>query len=147
MTAALARLRRLSPAEIALLAEAVLALAVASFAVACLPFSLIARASGHPERAIGEDAARGRIRSVRWAVAASARRAPWRAKCLEQALVAQWMLRRRSVPATLHYGITRSEGRLLAHAWVRAGAIAVIGCEGTEGFTEIARFPPVKGRA
>lgn len=142
MTATLARLSRLSPAEIARLVEAIVWLAAASLAVACLPFGAIARAARPPRRMADEAAAKERIRRVRWAVAASARRVPWRAKCLEQALAAQWMLRRRSVPATIHYGITRSDNRLLAHAWVSAGAVGVIGCEGAGGFTEVARFPP-----
>jgi hypothetical protein len=142
VTTAFARLSRLSPAEIALLAEATLALALASFAVACLPFDLFARTARPSGPSSDENAARARARAVRWAVAASARRVPWRAKCLEQAFAAQWMLRRRSVPAVIHYGIRRADDSgLLAHAWVRAGAIDVIGCEGTEAFTEVARFP------
>jgi hypothetical protein len=141
LTALLARLRSLSAAETALLCEAALALALASFAVAFLPFGLLARTARRPSREVGADKASEPIAAVRWAITVSARRAPWRAKCLEQAFAAHWMLRRRAVPAVIHYGAARRERALIAHAWVRAGAVDVVGQRGKEGFVEIARFP------
>lgn len=136
-----ARLRTLSAREVALLCEALLALAMASFAVAFLPFGLLARTARKPRRAIRHEGASEAIDAVRWAIAVIARRVPWRAKCLEQAFAAQWMLRRRNVSAVIHYGAARPEGTLIAHAWVRAGPIDVVGHRGRDGFVEIARFP------
>jgi len=143
MSGLVARLRALSPRHYALLAEATAALAVAAFVVAAIPFRRIAAFSGRsPPRGGPEGAAqRDLIRQVRWAVSAGARRAPWRAKCFEQGLAAQWMLRRRGVPVSLHYGVAQEEGRLIAHVWGRTGSIDVIGCENKGDFSELARFP------
>ena len=142
MSGIVARWRRLSWAERRLLPEAVLALAVSALMVALLPFRRVA-ASVRPlrEPAADQEAEALLARRVAWAVAASARRVPWRAKCLEQGIAAHWMLRRRRVGATLHYGVAQRPHGLLAHAWVRAGAIDVVGCENAGDFTELARFP------
>jgi len=70
---------------------------------------------------------------------------PWRAKCIEQGFAAQWMLRRRAVPAVLHYGVAKRDGALAAHVWVRSGANDVIGCENSNEFSEVAQFPPRSG--
>jgi len=143
MIAILARIRILSRAQRRLIAEAVAALAVAALMIALFPFR---RVAAHARRLEGEPAGRAEqlraIGEVRWAVLAVARRVPWRAKCLEQGFAAQWMLRRRAVPAVLHYGVARKDGGLIAHAWVRAGSVDVVGCENHADFAEIARFPP-----
>lgn len=146
MIATIARIGRSTPAERRLLAEAVAALGVASFLIALAPFRKVAALARLPETsplAPGEQLER--IEAVRWAVAASARRVPWRAKCIEQGFAAQWMLRRRSVPAVLHYGVAKRDGGLAAHVWVRSGANDVIGCENSGDFSEVAQFPPGSG--
>lgn len=138
----LARLRALPATRRALIPEAFAALAVAAAAVAGLRFERIAAlasrgAAGRPTADVDQAVA-----DVRWAVGACGRRAPWRTKCFEQGLAAQWMLRRRGVPATLHYGLARDPERgLLAHVWVRSGERDVVGCENAGDFTEMARFP------
>lgn len=144
MIAFLTRLKLLSPIERKLVVEATLALAVAALAIALFPFRRIAAIAGR--RPVGSPAAEGdcaqTVRQVRWAIGACARRVPWRAKCFEQGLAAQWMLRQRCVPATLHYGVARRDDRaLVAHVWIKAGPIDVVGCEISGGFSELARFP------
>ena len=144
MTNMLGRLQSLSPAQRRLVAEACFALAAAAFAIALLPFRRIAaRAACHVvDAAIGEEERRRRVAEVSWAVAGCARRVPWRAKCFEQGLAAQWMLGRRRVPSVLHYGIAkRGDEGLVAHVWLRSGGLDVVGCEDKDDFTELARFP------
>jgi hypothetical protein len=145
VSALFARIAKTTADERWLLAEATFALAVASFLIAVAPFrrvAALARTSdGGPVDAAEQS---NRIAAVRWAVAASARRVPWRAKCIEQGFAAQWMLTRRGVPAVLHYGVARREGELVAHVWVQSDAIDVIGCENREDFAEVARFPAVR---
>jgi len=142
MIALVRRLAALSPAQLVLIAEGLAALAVAAVAVALFPFRRVTARIRYPAGPIADrsDQVR-RIAQVRWAVTACARRVPWRAKCLEQGLAAIWLLRRRAVPATLHYGLAREGSGLAAHAWVRAGALDVIGCENEADFAEVARFP------
>jgi hypothetical protein len=147
MRATLARIQRATPAELRLLTEAVLALGAAAFVVALLPFRRVTALARPPKGSPPAPAAREQaIRAVAWAVAASARRVPWRAKCIEQGFAAQWMLRRRRVPAVLHYGIARRDGDLTAHVWVRSAETDVIGCENLADFAEVAQFPSTATR-
>lgn len=143
MIATVTRIGRSTAAERRLLVEAVAALALASFLIALVPFRKVAALARLPEAGGLEPSEQLRhIEAVRWAVAASARRVPWRAKCIEQGFAAHWMLRRRGVPAVLHYGVARRDGGLAAHVWVRSGANDVIGCENSGDFSEVAHFPP-----
>lgn len=144
MIGKLAHIRSLSPAERLLVVEATAMLAVASFLVALAPFRRVAALAGHPGRTSPAPAEQTRhIRAVSWAVRAVARRVPWRAKCIEQGFAAHWMLRRRSVPTVLHYGVARRDDGLVAHVWVRSGETEVIGCENLAEFAEVAQFPPI----
>lgn len=144
MTRMLRRLQSLTPAQRRLAAEACFMLAAAFFAIALLPFRRIAARAARRDvdAAIGEEERCLRVAEVRWAVAGCARRVPWRAKCFEQGLAAQWMLGRRRVPSILHYGIAKGGDRaLIAHVWLKSGGLDVVGCENEEDFTELARFP------
>lgn len=81
------------------------------------------------------------LRSVAWATAAAARRVPWRAQCLEQAIAAQRMLRRRGLASTLYFGIARDAERELApHAWLRSGSVCVTGGPHVEHYAVVARY-------
>jgi len=126
------------------LVEAAAVLSVAAIVVAAVPFARIAKWSARPPRTSGRpasDEARF-IADVSRAVGVAARHVPLRAKCFEQGLAAQWMLRRRGVATTLHYGVAHSPDRnLAAHVWVSAGALDVVGCTIRADFTELARFP------
>jgi len=72
--------------------------ALARGLVAFRPFRDLAAGEGEGE---GEGEADPIRREVSWAVAAAARRVPWRAKCLEQGLAAQAMLRLRGLASVL----------------------------------------------
>ena len=127
-----------------MLIEALVCLAAARLAVIVLPFQRALRL-GHETRGghMAPTADRARtIARVRWAVGAAARRVPWRALCLEQALAARWMLARHAIDASVHYGLSRDGAGLAAHAWVMADDLPVIGTENADFFVELSRFPP-----
>lgn len=143
LIALLSRFCALSPGERRLALEATLALGLAASAIALFRFRRIAAIAGRARgnEIDGAQAAR-LVGQVRWAVAGCARRVPWRSKCFEQGLAAQWMLSRRRVAATLYFGLAKRDGSaLMAHVWVRAGRLDVIGCENSADFSELARFP------
>lgn len=122
--------------------EACLTLAAASLLVRCLPFRRIARLSARSPTGPRPADPLQTANTVAWAVRAAARRARFRAVCIEQGLAAQWMLRHRGVAATMHYGVARDPARgLVAHVWVRIGERDVIGGETAGRFTPLARFP------
>jgi hypothetical protein len=138
----LEKLRALSPPERRFLAEALAGLALARLVVALLPFRLIGRwASRRPQATASAPARRVAIARVRWAVSGCARRVPFRARCFEQGLAAMWMLRRRGIRATLHFGAARQQEDLVAHVWITADDGPVIGCEIKDRFFEFVRFP------
>lgn len=130
-----------------LVAEALLRLLAARLAVRFLSFGRIAPQLGtrgcvSPSHDLPDrmDA----VHRTAWAVSAAARRAPWRSKCLEQALAAKWMLRSRGAPSTFYIGVevgTALElGALEAHAWLRSGSVIVCGEEIRDRFTPLIAF-------
>jgi hypothetical protein len=128
-----------------LLLEATLWLAVATFAIAALPFRQIGCAAARPIRR-SKPPRQTRLREVnriRWAIVACASRVPWRAMCFQQGLAAQFMLRRRGISSVLYYGAAQDDrSGLCAHVWVRDGNVDVIGGEIAHRFAILATFPP-----
>ncbi len=58
---------------------------------------------------------------------------PWQSKCLAQAMVASWLLRRYGLPYGLYFGVRKdpaSARGMAAHAWVSSGQTAVTGGRG-----------------
>ena len=131
------------PRQLALGAEALACLAVARAAVILLPFRVLARRLGVR---MGETPAAVEIdppsREVAWGIGAAACRVPWRSKCLEQAIAAKMMLRRRGVHSTLYLGLTREP--MAAHAWVRVGGWNVTGGQDVSGYAVVASFADVE---
>lgn len=139
----LARLGRLSPSDIALLAEAVVELAVSAAAIRLLSFQRVGRIASPP---LGRARPAAKPPRIAWAVRAAARRVPWRTVCFQQGLATQIMLRRRGVDATLWFGASpKAATGLAAHVWVTADGRDVIGGEEAVGFAVLARFPPAGG--
>jgi hypothetical protein len=128
-----------------LLVEATLWLAVAGLAIAVLPFRQVGRMAARPTRR-SEPPPQARVRDVkriRWSIIVAARRVPWRARCFQQGLAAQFMLRRRGVPSVLYYGAAPNDRHgLSAHVWVRDGDVDVIGSEIASRYAQLAAFPP-----
>lgn len=70
------------------------------------------------------------IDRVAFAIPRVARRVPWRADCLVQALAAQSWLRRRGIATTLVFGARKpTAADFEAHAWLKVGDRIVIGGE------------------
>lgn len=135
-------LRRLSARQWGVLIEAVLYLSVSAVAIAFLPFASLARlASRHGgQRMIDPD--QQRVVEIGRIVSSVARYLPFRAKCFECGLAAQWMLRRRGIASTLFYGAAlETDGKLAAHVWVRASDLDVVGCANAADYALLARFP------
>ena len=142
----LARFSRLSGAEAALLAEAMLVLAFSSAAIRFLPFAQVGRLASRRLGRARRGPVEGLAGEVAWAVQACARRVPWRAVCFQQGLASQIMLRRRGVDSTLYFGAAMgAESELAAHVWVKAGPIEIVGCREAAGFAVLATYPPAPG--
>lgn len=139
-----ARLRRMGFRNGLLLAEAAVAVTLASLAIALVPFGSLARrlssAKAPAAPPPGEDAF---LRRGRWAVEAAARRLPWRTVCFQKGLAFHAMMRRRRIATRLHYGVSQSSGQgLRAHVWVSHGGVNFLGGEVASEFVCLATYPP-----
>ena len=127
------------PASPILLAEAGAAILKATLAIRLRPFRAIAERLDEPLA----DRPAADVETAYWirrSVLAWGRRLPWRAKCFEQGLAAAWMLRRRGLAYSLHYGASSGHSDLAAHVWVTSGATPVVGCENRGAFSLLATF-------
>jgi transglutaminase-like putative cysteine protease len=127
-----------------LLREALIALALARIAMACLPFKRIAAWLGTPGAESSVTAAPEDIqvaKQVGWAVSALARRVPWDGRCLAQALAATAMLRRRGLEGTVSFGARPGAAAgFAAHAWLRLGPYVVTGGREHQSFKTFTTF-------
>ena len=113
------------------------------------PFRNVARilgtptAADHPQLQLEDRDSLTTARDVRWAIALAASRAPFRAVCLQQAVAAKLMLRRRGIPATVRFGLAPGSATgepPRAHAWVSAGKVKVAGFPIEPAMVVVARF-------
>lgn len=109
-------------------------------------FKLIAPTLGHhqgvarpiPELSSHEmQRARQISRQIQWV----ARYCPWRANCFAQAITARWLCGFYRLPCLICFGLKKStDGQVLAHAWVRAGDVAITGGDGFADYQLVASF-------
>ena len=62
-----------------------------------------------------------------WALAAAKRHYPFETTCLADALAAEGLFSRYSVPGVLCVGVARSNGQFRAHAWLEADHEVLVG--------------------
>ena len=80
------------------------------------------------------------IYKVSYAVERICKRTAWESRCLVRALTARKMLAHKKIPTTLYLGCKLDEnGKMSAHAWLRAGDYYVTGGTG-EGYSVVSRF-------
>lgn len=137
------RARRRGTADWLLLAEAVLALGIASAAIACLPFRRLAAllSTGTGTSRTSEHAQPTIDRAI-WAIEAAARRLPFKTVCFQKGLALYWMMRRRGIETRLHYGVAQKPDKgLCAHVWVSHAGATIMGGEVAAGFACLATYP------
>ena len=67
-------------------------------------------------------------RAVGWAGRSAAPFMPFRSVCLQQAMAAQGMLRRRGIACVMHFGASPNDRRAIdGHAWLDAAGVKVTG--------------------
>jgi|GEM_PF-1943842 len=124
-----------------LIAEATYYLLRASWKLR-LPFDRSARHLLRP--LLQENSFRDETRAaldVRGALAAVGRNLPHQWTCLEKAMAAHGMLRKRHIASTLVLSVAPSEGGTVkAHAWLEAGGVVVTGRREKKAFVPIYSF-------
>ncbi|MBW7452522.1 lasso peptide biosynthesis B2 protein [Paenibacillus sepulcri] len=109
-----------------------------------LPFSRLAPSLGKQM----EETTYTRIRSneplladVARAIHMVSRHTFWESKCLVMAIAGMKMLGRRQIESTLYMGTARdASGKMIAHAWLRSGAIYLTGADEIKKYTVVAIF-------
>ena len=146
LTGVAAQWRRRTRRERLLLLEAVALLGLARLTARILPFRWIARSLGK-QMAESSTALSAAHLQQAWivgqAIRSAAKLTPWESVCLSQAVAAQWMLKRRRIPATLYLGVAKDKARrkgLSAHAWLRCGKVILTGRAGHRQFAVITTF-------
>ena len=142
-------LAKMEPRRRALVLEAMAMLGLARAWLILAPFRNVARKLGSPtptdapQLQLEGGASLAAAREVRWAIALAASRVPFRAVCLQQAVAAKLMLRRRGIPATVRFGLAPGnapDAFPRAHAWVSAGKVKVAGFPVEPALVVVARF-------
>jgi hypothetical protein len=134
-----------------LVVEACASMLAARTTLLVLPFPRVARRLGEfvapadprvAERAAATTPDQAAIaRTVGWAVRSAAPFMPFRSVCLQQAMAAHAMLRRRGVASVMHFGASANGARAIdAHAWLDAAGVKVTGYPIPRDMGEIACF-------
>lgn len=134
-----------------LVAEACASMLAARMILLVLPFPRVARRLGDfvapADPRVAERAAAttpdqaAAARTIGWAVRSAAPFMPFRSVCLQQAMAAQAMLRRRGIASVMHFGASPSGVRAIdAHAWLDAAGVKVTGYPIPREMGEIACF-------
>ncbi len=81
------------------------------------------------------------IRDIARAVNRCSRHAPWKTKCLVDAVTAKLLLRWHGISSTMFLGVNKDEEKnLTAHAWLKCGEIFITGKRGYHKFTVVSTF-------
>jgi hypothetical protein len=77
------------------------------------------------------------------AIQRAAKYTPWESACLAQALTAQKMLQRRSIPGVFYLGVRKNvtiQEKMKAHAWSQYGETILTGKTGHKNFIVVSAF-------
>lgn len=81
------------------------------------------------------------LNNVKWAIDTVSRFIPWKNTCLTQGVAGKMMLKQKKQPSVLILGVAYDEkGKLIAHAWLRAGDMIITGAKNRNGYTIISAF-------
>lgn len=141
----------MGPRRQMLVAEASASMAVARLSLAIYPFRKLAKGFGafvppNDPRVVASAANAAEehalvAKEIGWAVRTAAPWMPFRAVCLQQAMAAHAMLKRRGVASVMHFGAGKSaEKPIDAHAWLDAAGVKVTGYPVASNLSEIGCF-------
>jgi hypothetical protein len=109
-----------------------------------LPFGKVAPMLGvrTEESPFEHDPAQDRLLGgISRAIQRMSRHTWWESMCMVKAIAAMKMLERRGIPSTLYMGTAKdSNGRMVAHAWLRSGPYYLTGYEEMAHFTVVGTF-------
>jgi len=76
------------------------------------------------------------VTTIAKAIRRTVRYSPWRVTCFAKGISAKQQLKRKGISSTLYIGVAKDgERKVVAHAWLRCGALIVTGKEEMHRFT------------
>ena len=126
MRGKLAIFGRLSWFERRLFVESLVLLPAAELALRFVPLRRLRAVNDRPRSFRREPADRARAERIAHMVAAAAEYGLYRASCLPQSFVLQYMLRRDGMRGELRYGVRKANGSVAAHCWVEVDGAPLI---------------------
>jgi len=63
----------------------------------------------------------------------------WKSQCLVKAIAGKLLLRQYGIANTLYLGLTKCDGKIVAHAWLRCGEKMITGGQ-VAGYTVVGKF-------
>jgi hypothetical protein len=138
---------KVSIKEYLLFVESWIFLAVARFIIIFFPFSFVAQLLGKIDKNtydIDMENLYGKFSptAIGTAIIRASRRSPWRAKCLENALAAKFMLNLRKKKYIVFLGVStiHHKKNVSAHVWVISNGQIITGGNATNAFKIIGKF-------
>lgn len=100
-----------------LFAQALVLLPIAALALRAMPFGRLRSLLDRPMLNASTDH-RARASRIAHMVAAAGAYGPYRATCVPQSVVLQWLLRREGIRGEMRYGVRKADGAVSAHCWI-----------------------------
>ncbi len=147
-----------------ILIEALLLVALTRFLIVFMPFKVLGRLIGRPQKvtqglafsgdrmicrasvfSYDESASQpgltAQARTIAKAVLAVSRRVPWQATCLVQASAGKIMLNRRGLPGSVYLGVNKTKnGKMEPHAWLTSDSVVILGGGELEKYSVVSAF-------
>jgi hypothetical protein len=82
---------------------------------------------------------RNQLYEIKWSLHHANKLALWKNKCLVQSIAGRWMLHRRGIASSLHFGVKKDmKDKLSAHAWLTVGDFEVVAAK--ENYKELINY-------
>ena len=82
-----------------------------------------------------------KVQAIARVVEGLGHRVPWKSVCLDQALAAHRMFKRRRIAHLFHFGVhKKSPDEMLAHAWISSGGSIVLGETKAIDYKEVSKL-------
>jgi hypothetical protein len=140
-------MKNVSHKEILLFSEAWLSLGFARLILIFLPFKKVVGFLGKKGKSRKESTTTDTLNlktqeTIKLAISRACHRSFWRTMCFEQALAAKFMLKRRKIKSTIHFGVAKSavNNQMTAHAWLESDGFILTGAKGHNNFSVINSF-------
>ena len=132
----LKRVLKLSPDELAILAQAAICMPIVRLALRFISVARLNAMATRSRRQLSRIVAKPE--DIARLVSIAADHGIYRARCLEKSLVLRWLLARRGIDGQVVFGTCKAEDAMQAHAWIEVNGVPLNEDDGAH--LDFARF-------